>query len=214
MADTMKLLTLLCSLLLLLATVTTTAAASDKWPLEPKDFRGVPFGASVADMRVIIVPAPNSPVNCAGDMLTNKDLLRRLTPAMQEAGASMFRLKNTCTQLFSIGGVSTKQEFVFHEDKLVQVDLSFASAAFDKLRDIFTIRYGPPTESHTEPIRTKSGSSFENSVSVWVGQKVTVRLQQFSETIDGGSALIIDNLWGEEYLRLLNDAKKKAATTF
>ena len=209
----MKISTLLCLLLL----VITTAAASDKWPLEPKDFRGVPFGASRDEARAILDPEPSADItknlNCPEHFIS-PDNLKLLPPADRASWEQLDRERKQCSQVRDIGLASTTQTFEFRPERFVRVSLTFSGDRFEYLRDIFIQRYGPPTESRVEPFQTRSGSVFQNSVLTWSGDKVTAQIQRFSDTIDKGTAFIADKAWLDADTKTRADAKKKAATTF
>lgn len=188
------------------------------WPLEPKDFRGVPFGATQAAARAIIEPKPPADavthIHCVNEMLSDPRFAKLLSPVMRAELEKSSKEHDLCSQSFKIGAITTEQAFLFVKDKFVQVNLSFDSDVFTALRDIFVERYGPPTESRTEPVQTKSGSTFENTVVVWIGEKVNARIQRYSDTINKGSASIYHQAWGDADLKAREEAKKKAAATF
>jgi hypothetical protein len=104
----------------------TAAASAVHWPLEPKDFRGVPFGASLKQTEKILR------LYCSSDKRT-------------KIGVCLDRY-------FAIGPVTTQNVFEFDADRLVRIRLSFPSSSFATLRDIFIERYGQPSATQTQSV--------------------------------------------------------------
>jgi hypothetical protein len=167
----------------LLLTVTTARA---DWPLEPKDFRGVPFpGAS------------------KGEVVKKLSLNRR------------FCLDTSCLdQHFALGDVAVTTLFDFKNDRLTQIYMQFKSASFDTVKEIFTVRYGPPTRSETTPVRTTVGVEYENETLFWIGEAVEIHLARFGTTVDQSTVLFYDRVFMAEQAKAAEDAKKKAAASF
>jgi len=196
-----------------------SAPAAEPWSREPKDFRGVPFGASRDEARKIInagrSPDVTQQLLCTADLLKDAKYMRTLTPAMREYEQREEREHGTCSvRVAEIGPVMMEQTFTFHDDHLVQVELSFSSARFDALRDIFIERYGPPAAETTESVKTAAGASFENTVLLWTGEKNDVQLRRYSGSIDSGVALIADRAWLDSEAKRREEERKKAAAAF
>lgn len=171
--------------LLLLVAVT---ASADDWPLEPKDFRGVPFGASIKQTEKALR------LHCSADKKT-------------KIGVCLDRY-------FAIGPVTTMNVFEFDADRLVRVRLTFPASSFATLRDIFIERYGQPTATETQPVRTNAGVEYQNEVLIWTGAAIDARLQKYSGTVTEGEAFLVDQVWLAAQIKAAEEEKKKAATTF
>ena len=70
--------------------------------------------------------------------------------------------------------------FEFDADRLVRVRLTFPASWFVTLRDIFIERYGQPTATETQPVRTNAGVEYQNDVLIWSGTAIGARLQKYS----------------------------------
>ena len=113
----MTLATVLCVLLL---------AVSDAFAFnEPDGFRGVPFGASEAQMRKTVTSA-----QCENH-----------TPSDRWIG------DRSCVTEFRIGSVAVDAIYYFRGGKFVRVSLHFDPRDFGRLVEIFKARYGAPTAS-------------------------------------------------------------------
>lgn len=161
---------------------------ADDWPLEPKDFRGVPFGASLKQTEKALR------LHCSSDKRT-------------KVGVCLDRY-------FAIGPVMTQNVFEFDADRLVRVRLSFPSSSFATLRDIFIERYGQPTATETQPVRTNAGVEYQNETLIWTGTAIEVRLQKYAGTVAEGEAFLVDQVWLAAQIKAAEEQKKKAATTF
>jgi hypothetical protein len=174
-----------CAVLVLLAALPATAA---DWPLEPKDFRGVPFGASLKQ--------------------TEKQL------RLHCSSAKRAKVGVCLDPYFSIGPVLTQNIFEFDGDRLVRVRLTFTASSFPTLRDIFIERYGQPTATETQPVKTTAGVEYENETLIWTGSAIEVRLQKYADTVASGEAFLVDQVWLASQVKAAEEEKKKAATTF
>lgn len=209
-----------CAALIAAALLAPIAAfAAEPWTREPKDFRGVPFGASRAEARAALDPGHSPDIaqrlTCTDGLLKDAKFMRQLSPSLRETMEREERERGTCSVMVAeIGPVMTKQTFTFHDDRFVQVELTFSSARFETLRDIFVERYGPPVSETTETVKTKAGASFENTVLLWTGEKVDVELRRYGGTIDSGAALVADRTWLDAEAKRRDAEKKKAAASF
>lgn len=167
--------------------LTLNASAAEPWSQEPKMFRGIAFGSSLAETKSILGRYNSQPAAC-------------------DSGQ--------CFQRFYIGDIETSQWFTFRDDKLVKVRLSFPSDSFNTLRDIFIERYGEPTEHRTEEVKTKGGGSYADEILVWLGNSVEVNIRRYSNSINDGGALVADRAWLEAEKKAEDEAKKKAAASF
>jgi hypothetical protein len=172
-----------------LVLIAAAAMASEKWPLEPNDFRGLQFpGALKADVAKKLSPSRGT---CQP----------KPSACLDQWG-------------FSLGGVTLTTLYQFKDDKLVLVYLSFPAESFDKIKEIFVERYGPPTATEKKPVRTKMGVEYENEVTLWVGDIVDIQFNRFGSTVNDSTVYLLDKAWKAEQDKAEQDAKKKAATSF
>ncbi|WP_205966187.1 hypothetical protein, partial [Pseudomonas viridiflava] len=53
-------------------------------------------------------------------------------------------------------------------------------------------KYGPATQLTSEPVKTKSGSSFSNETLFWSGKKVSITIQKYAGDINTTAATVSD----------------------
>ncbi|KWS33162.1 hypothetical protein [Pseudomonas syringae] len=70
--------------------------------------------------------------------------------------------------------------------------LTTNSDNFSALVELFTNKYGPPTRRTSEPVKTKSGSSFSNETLFWSGKKVSIVIQKYAGDINTTAATVSD----------------------
>ncbi|MGY2199061.1 hypothetical protein [Pseudomonas gingeri] len=70
--------------------------------------------------------------------------------------------------------------------------LSTHSDNYPKLVALFTKKYGAPTQSSSEPVKTKGGASFTNETLMWSGKKVSIMIQKLAGDINTSAATIND----------------------
>ena len=146
---------------------------SPKWRQEPKDYRGIPFGASEADV------ASKLKLNAAVACLLMGE-------------------QRGCIHHTSIDDVKAMEVFQFEEDQLVQVFISFKADRYAKLRDLFIERYGQPAETWTEPYETVGGGDHTTEILEWHGDKMIVHIEQFGPSLHEGTAVIATREWFEK----------------
>jgi hypothetical protein len=164
----------------------SASTALADWPLEPKDFRGIPFpGASTADVAKKLGRKPRS---CTA------------------ASCVDYGFKFDDVQVISLYG--------FKDDRLVTITLSFDSSSYDKVKGILIERYGPPTLVETIPIKTRMGVEYQNETILWAGEVIKVNLVQLAGSVDKSLVMLLDIEHMAELEKAAEEAKKKAATTF
>lgn len=165
----------------------TVVSAGAEWPLEPKDFRGIQFPGASKDA-------------------VSKKLGLNRSACRPDACLDQWS--------FSLGGVTLTTLYQFKDDKLKLVYLSFPAQFFDKIKDIFVERYGPPTATEKKPVRTKMGVEYENESILWVGGIVEIQFSRFGSTVSESAIYFFDKAWKDEQAKAEEEAKKKAATSF
>jgi hypothetical protein len=109
------------ALVLLFAAIVGTALGFN----EPDGFRGVPWGATEAQVRKAIH------VSACDDI----------------AASERWMGNRYCFAELSIGDVSVEATYTFRGNKFVRVGLHFAPRTFDRMLSIFRERYGEPTRT-------------------------------------------------------------------
>jgi hypothetical protein len=162
------------------------SAALADWPLEPKDFRGIPFpGASTADVA------------------------KKLGRKPRECTAT------DCHDYgFKLVDVQILTLYQFKDDRLVTIALSFESSSYDTVKAIFIERYGPPTRVEATPMKTMMGVEYQNETVLWIGKVVKVNLMRIAGSVDKSLVMMSDNEYIAEQERAADEARKKAAATF
>ncbi len=107
---------------------------------EPNGFRGVPWGASEYDTVKAIGRTP-AWVGCSNVPAKDRWMGDRV-----------------CIDRTSIGSVDISGAYSFRADRLVRVELQFASQDFARLSEIFVERYGRPTSRRQDALEW-SGTS-------------------------------------------------------
>lgn len=149
------------------------AADPPAWPKEPKDFRGVPFGAS------------------------EKDVVSALK--LDQAVACLeIEEQRSCIHHGTIGEVKAMELYQFEDDRLVQVHISFKAPQYESLRDLFIARYGPPAESWTEPFETVGGASATNEILEWRGETMILQMEKFGPSLHESLAVIATREWYDQ----------------
>jgi hypothetical protein len=114
---------------------------------EPDGFRGLPWGASEAQMRKTV------------NILACEDY-----PKPERWQGERF-----CAAEFTIGDVQVDAAYVFRGNKFVRVGLSFPAQSFGRVAEIFQERYGPPTTKGRDVLEW-SGPNVAISVHRYLGQ--------------------------------------------
>ena len=157
------------SVLLFVCTAGAADSPAPDWPQEPKEFRGIPFGASEKDVS------------------SKLKLGAEACLALEE--------QRSCIHHTAIGDVKAMEIYQFEEDRLVQVFLSFKAAQYSTLRDEFVKLYGKPTETWTEPYETAGGGKHETEILEWHGDKMVVHVEQFGPSLQEGIAVVATREW-------------------
>lgn len=146
------------------------AADPPAWLKEPKDFGGLPFGAS--EKEVASKLKLDAAVACL-----------------------LIEEQRSCIHHGTIGDVKVMEIYQFEDDRLVQVHISFKPPQFQSLRDLFVERYGDPTETWTEPFETVGGGSATNEILEWRGDRMILQMEKFGPSLHESLALIATRQW-------------------
>lgn len=150
--------------------VLTLMTARADWPLEPKDFRGVPFGASKqrADATLKFLSCYRHDVN---ETVCDDDEIH-------------------------VGAVHMLPVYTFDwRNRLVSVLIKTYTEEFADMKDIFMKRYGKP--ANTRSGRSRTGVQFSNELLSWQGRVIDVRLLRYAGDMKWSCAQIFDRAWQE-----------------
>jgi len=147
----------------------TVILATDKWPQEPKGFRGIDFG-------------------------TNESTARK-TLGIQCIDSEGNRL---CGGPAKIGDVDITNTFLFLKDKLVQVSMTFDSDKFASIKAVFIEKYGEPMKVKKTTVQNQNGDNLEKESLAWESDKVMVFLTRYSSDLTRGLASIATQDWLDE----------------
>lgn len=154
---------------------------------EPTGFRGVPWGSSEEVLK---------------DKFDAHNCLDTSHPVYPERICQVSPLEK-------IGPVEVTGFYSLRRGKFVSVDLLFDIDGFTMMKGIFFERYGRPTKSETEKIKSRGGAEFLNESHEWRGTKAIVKLQKYGTRVDQSSATISTVAEMEESLRRHQEAIKK-----
>jgi hypothetical protein len=115
---------------------------------------------------------------------------------------------------FQSNGVSVDDVFVFEDDVFVGVTMSFASDDYERLREVFQVKYGEPPRLETTRITTRGGTRYDNETLNWDGRKVSVSLQRYGDSLERGSATLFLNSYVEAEEKKRQEKLKKDADAF
>jgi hypothetical protein len=144
----------------------TAIFASEKWPQEPKGFRGIDFGSneSTATHKLGI-----QCVDSQGNRL--------------------------CGGPSKIGDVDVTHTFLFAKDKLVQVSISFNPDSYESVKSMFIKNYGQPMKVKKTTLQDQQGANVEKESLAWEGDKVMVFITNYNANQTSGLASIATEEW-------------------
>lgn len=162
------------------------------WAREPAAYRGVPFGTPYADMP-------------------GRLLLTGCHPSSRDHEPG----RRTCEgNGFQANGVAVDDVLFFQDDLFVGASLSFDSDDYEKLRELFVLKYGEPTRLETTRISSRSGTRFDNETMNWDGRKVAVSIERYGESLEKGSATLFLLSYLEQQEKERQERLKKDADVF
>ncbi len=115
---------------------------------------------------------------------------------------------------FRSNGVAVQDMFIFQDDVFVGATMSFPAEDYEKLRDVFEVKYGEPSRLETTRVATSSGARFDNEKLNWDGRKASVSLERYGDSLAMGSASIFLNSYVEAREKERQERLKKDADVF
>lgn len=177
------------SVIIMFATVGIVYGENPSWKKEPKDFRGIPFGASESQAKEHIPNLYCMDVGVLGRICDDK-------------------------AVFKIGNVIMNNTLIFKEDRLDFVSLGFKSKDYDFIKIVFVEKYGSPTKTVNKIVRTKVGVEYNNQTLIWFGKNVSISLYRFHENIEESAIGYTVNSSLEQWIGDKEKIKKEAVKDF
>jgi len=97
-----------------------------------------------------------------------------------------------------IGDALVQLYIAFLDDRFSFVYIRFKSADFPVMRDAFIIRYGPAHSTTNQSLN-------------WKGPTLIIHIQNYSTTVNNGTASLIKHEFGDELRRMDKEKGKDAA---
>lgn len=136
---------------IILMTVANPAIAWAQWANEPKDFNGIPFGAS-------------------------EDEARKIMPSMDCKTFVRSSGSRVCwDNSYNIDNVYMTAILTFDNNTLVNVLLKYKSSDFDSIKDVFIKKYGKQMDYEKYDI----GPNFQSEKLGWYGEIVDVWISKY-----------------------------------
>jgi hypothetical protein len=179
-------------LLHLAAVATRTPTPAPAWEKEPTVYKKIPLGLPYAEME-------------------GRILLIRCRPNSRDHEPGQRTCEGNGLQ---VNGVPVDDVFVFQADIFVGVTMFFSSDDYERLREVFLIKYGEPSRLETTRVTTRTGTRFDNETLHWDGRKVTASLERYGDSLEKGSATIFLNSYLKEQEKERQDRLKKEADAF
>jgi hypothetical protein len=132
------------------------------------EFKGVPFGASVAQFS-----AAHPRFRCYK------------TVSCSQYGA--YSEGATYERLTYAGEVVTMIEASFDDDKLDAVRVSFHPGSYTRIAAALESKYGPPTTVTASEIKTRGGLTAANELRSWAAGSDIVSIMRYAGSLDTGS---------------------------
>lgn len=167
------------------------AGPAEAWTKEPDAYRGVQWGATVAEAEPILSERGKHTVVCTCQAEQGRSRQRSGScSAKPESDASKVPITRTCLTLgpTNIAQLPVKELWSFADDKFGRVIWAFDSHGYELLRGVMLDKYGPPTSSAVEAFDTAGGASFENERLTWSGPTMTIEIARFGQKASEGVA--------------------------
>ena len=156
---------------------------------ETIEFKGVPFGASEAELLQL---HPSAKCNAPKERLL---------------------VDRYCFILVSYGGAEANVAFSLIEDKVVGATAAFASREFDDVLRALTDQYGTP-KIDRQTVRNRLGAEFENVTARWdlPDQELVIRAQRYSGSLDTARVMFETHTLRRKGISEIEKSRKKRAS--
>lgn len=158
------------------------------------------FAAKKVEKPVVWSQEPTSfmGINLNGDIVYDIPECPRM--ALGQFPQDLCRGKSYTANYYSIEGLpkigltySPRLGAMLLDRKIQSLYLTGNTRDFDKVKELFITKYGQPTASAVQQVKTKAGASFANDVLAWKGAHVTITLSRYADDINSFGAAISNN---------------------
>ena len=152
---------------------------------DPVGFRDIPFGASVEEVK------------------------SKMPSLLCRAAEKRELLDSFCVGDTEIADTRVNIQFWFFNGRMGSFNLSFKPDEFRLLKEAFTGRYGPPTQSESNEFKTRGGLGYVNEELTWRFKNgATARLSKYSTRSDRGSGSVLSKEYDEERRRCSEELRE------
>jgi hypothetical protein len=163
---------------------------------EPKDFRGMPWGASEAQLRTTL----GGPESAGRDI----DLCLAIPSEHRQLGDRL------CWGRFILGDTAVQAIYYFRSDHFVTVALNYAPQDFDRIAAVFIERYGAPTSEERPRFKSLDGITATNQILRWDGPRIAIVLRRYAGMITEGLGSITTQDEVRESRRIFREETERA----
>lgn len=164
------------------------------------DLKGLPLGASVADLKAKF-PEYYCSSNAGNTISDTSCSLSPETKCLLEQ--SPYPDNKTCRDAvmnaMTYAGVQSNISLFFYNDKLGMVQITFGAKSFTEVTASMREKYGEPTSQKAEQLINRMGVAFENQTLEWKATGTTIQAEKFAGRIDKSSVKIIQDAYFIEF---------------
>jgi|WetSurMetagenome_2_1015567.scaffolds.fasta_scaffold00088_54 hypothetical protein len=109
--------------------------------------------------------------------------------------------QNACEGIFEIKGVTVKVQFGFEGEILTRIKILFSPRNYEILRSALVDKYGKPTDTKSEILRTAMGVRANNESSSWLLSGGFISVHRYDGRIDEGSIAFLSSDYVARYMQ-------------
>ena len=185
-----------------------------QWNEEPDGYRGVKWGAPLADATSVIGTGWNGKTADCTCVAVSKTARAGTCSARPESDPRMIPAERACVSFHDVGGVKVRERWLFRDDRFMGVSWTFDPERFEALRDVLIDKYGLAEEVTEGDLQTRLGATVHNQTLTWAGAKATVEISRFGKTIEDGHAALVCHEYVAEQARIKEENKQAGAKSF
>jgi hypothetical protein len=182
------------------------APAAHAWTKEPSGYRGAEWGTDLAKTAEVVGLLMG---RC---ICSDADLTSFSCP--KEVKADDVPDRRSCRSALDVAGTEVEDMLQFENDRLASTYMTFAADDFDKMRDIFVEKYGPPDSTSDAQVHNRMGAAFTNTSLEWHGPRVTITLERYGSDLTKASATIGLNTFRDHLAEAMKKRTKAGADAF
>lgn len=183
------------------------AGAAVTWDKEPDGYRGLTWGTTVAAAAEVLDSAERCLCMWGGDD-------NSLCKAKPEKDPKKVPPSRVCFTTFEVGPVQVEDQITFLNDSLAAASMSFDTDHYEKMREIFIDKYGPPTSRESKEVQNRMGATFQQEELEWKGKTTTVSLNRYGSKLTQGAAYLLTNAYRDHVQATAEAEKKKGSKAF